>query len=429
MCWPRFIVRHGPTSRPSVPDTRVVNRSLQEKYQMNLLSGFLHFVKCTISIPETWKPPNTQLLKLNLKFLRATWDYDHHAQGVQHTSLPFVESSMTQRYQDHRQIYARVSMLPIDLEMQQLTDELGYFYTHSSPVEEPSDWLRANIENIQSTWNNIPNFSKEDIAGLEKVVYPRFFAHTVAQLKLHESGKDMAEFKINLSRWTHHDETMLLLHHWTIKATLWAFSNRSRGNDNVVKTTDRDRITKFLRLDVLSIAARILAIAHDDRHKGLLLDLQRPQTQSFLDLLQGILDGTDLEVVRASILRLLLESSDRSEMYPSSFILHGIVPQGKESRNVGTYGDIWEGTFGGDAVAIKVLKVDPSFIKRAVKEATKWRQLCHPYILSFLGVYQWPGSSYRLCLVSPWMKNGNIVQYLKRNPPQTNGLLCAFFAR
>ncbi|KAK0447528.1 kinase-like domain-containing protein, partial [Armillaria borealis] len=48
------------------------------------------------------------------------------------------------------------------------------------------------------------------------------------------------------------------------------------------------------------------------------------------------------------------------------------------------------------------------------REALVWRQLRHENILPFLRV----NSSYfepRHCLISPWMKNGNIIQYLEKN--------------
>ena len=50
------------------------------------------------------------------------------------------------------------------------------------------------------------------------------------------------------------------------------------------------------------------------------------------------------------------------------------------------------------------------------KEAVLWRQLSHPHVLPFYGAFHWSEVPPRLCLVSPWMENGNIVQYLERNP-------------
>jgi len=49
------------------------------------------------------------------------------------------------------------------------------------------------------------------------------------------------------------------------------------------------------------------------------------------------------------------------------------------------------------------------------KEAIVWSQLDHPNILSFYGIY-YLGREKRMCLVSPWLENGNLVNYLQENP-------------
>ncbi len=49
------------------------------------------------------------------------------------------------------------------------------------------------------------------------------------------------------------------------------------------------------------------------------------------------------------------------------------------------------------------------------REALVWRQLHHENILLFCGIdseYFMP----RYCLISPWMKNGNIIHYLESHP-------------
>ncbi|KAH7908657.1 kinase-like domain-containing protein [Hygrophoropsis aurantiaca] len=53
------------------------------------------------------------------------------------------------------------------------------------------------------------------------------------------------------------------------------------------------------------------------------------------------------------------------------------------------------------------------------REAVIWRQLSHPNLLPFYGVYRSSGTVPRVCLVSPWMQNGNIIQYLEKAPTAT----------
>lgn len=49
-------------------------------------------------------------------------------------------------------------------------------------------------------------------------------------------------------------------------------------------------------------------------------------------------------------------------------------------------------------------------------EALLWGQLSHPNILPFYGIYINEVRRNRFGLVSPWMENGNVVNYLKHNP-------------
>jgi hypothetical protein len=48
-------------------------------------------------------------------------------------------------------------------------------------------------------------------------------------------------------------------------------------------------------------------------------------------------------------------------------------------------------------------------------EAIMWKQFRHPNILPFLGVCLEMFAP-RYCLISPWMSNGTIIQFLEKNP-------------
>jgi serine/threonine protein kinase len=56
-------------------------------------------------------------------------------------------------------------------------------------------------------------------------------------------------------------------------------------------------------------------------------------------------------------------------------------------------------------------------------EAVVWRQLSHPNILPFYGVYQLPRKPPRVCLACPWMENGNLARFLTDQAPNTNCVL------
>ncbi|KAK7047917.1 hypothetical protein VNI00_006245 [Paramarasmius palmivorus] len=61
------------------------------------------------------------------------------------------------------------------------------------------------------------------------------------------------------------------------------------------------------------------------------------------------------------------------------------------------------------------------FQKEYLREAIVWRQLKHPNLLPCLGLYYLDETQQRICLVSPWMVNGNLSEFLRRHPvPSVN---------
>ena len=53
-------------------------------------------------------------------------------------------------------------------------------------------------------------------------------------------------------------------------------------------------------------------------------------------------------------------------------------------------------------------------------EAVTWRQLFHPNVLPFYGVYQLARNPLRVCLACPWMENGNLAEFLADQAPNTD---------
>ncbi|TDL23879.1 kinase-like protein [Rickenella mellea] len=84
----------------------------------------------------------------------------------------------------------------------------------------------------------------------------------------------------------------------------------------------------------------------------------------------------------------------------------------------GGLSDIWKGKITEKGtVALKAFRIyDKSVQEKALKnfshEAVMWRQLRHPNILPFYGVFKGNQHFDRLCLVSPWMDAGNVIDYL-----------------
>ncbi|KAF8178967.1 kinase-like domain-containing protein, partial [Mycena galopus ATCC 62051] len=115
-----------------------------------------------------------------------------------------------------------------------------------------------------------------------------------------------------------------------------------------------------------------------------------------------------------------------SGLHPQCFALSGLQKVGQQPVAGGGFGDIWKGLVRGHSVCVKVMRVFKvsdvaSVMKEFGREAAIWRQLWHPNVLPFFGVYYLenpddpPGS--RLCLVSPWMEAGHVMEFISTKEP------------
>ncbi|KAJ7134330.1 kinase-like domain-containing protein, partial [Mycena epipterygia] len=126
---------------------------------------------------------------------------------------------------------------------------------------------------------------------------------------------------------------------------------------------------------------------------------------------------------RPLLCKALLKLSRTSGLHPTCFALSGLQKLGQQVAG-GGFGDIWKGLVRGQSVSVKVMRLfGDTNVKTALKEfgheALIWRQLSHPNLLPFYGLYYFEG---RLCLLSPWMSNGHVMEFLQKMPPDTNRL-------
>ncbi|KAJ7585003.1 kinase-like domain-containing protein [Mycena floridula] len=112
----------------------------------------------------------------------------------------------------------------------------------------------------------------------------------------------------------------------------------------------------------------------------------------------------------------------RKGILPPSFFLPQVMYDGSRPACGSGFADAYKGKLNGEVVCLKVLRFfteSPEMTQKLLidccREALVWKQLDHPNVLPFLGVnVELFAPSF--CLVSPWMSNGNLRQFLHRNP-------------
>jgi Protein tyrosine and serine/threonine kinase len=147
------------------------------------------------------------------------------------------------------------------------------------------------------------------------------------------------------------------------------------------------------------------------------------------------------------LVRALTRLSETSGFYPESLTLTDVTPK-RGRRATGGFADVYQGICLGEDIALKVFKYPlPSGVDsldswrkssddrfhNLLCEFMTWRQLSHPNVLPFYGVHFLEDTlEIRFCLVSPWMENGNIVEFLagqNRMAPDTDATDCVYLVR
>ncbi|KAJ7464201.1 kinase-like domain-containing protein [Mycena galericulata] len=170
--------------------------------------------------------------------------------------------------------------------------------------------------------------------------------------------------------------------------------------------------------------------SREARHR--VKQLQGADAQSFLDIIQNVLDRGSLPHAnsRSRARRLLEQLAEVSEQLPSRLFISGINDRDEHPTFGGGFGDVYRASYLGTPVALKRLRTftADSASRRSnrlqfFQEALVWQELQHPFILHLIGIDRETFPS-TLCMVSPWMKYGTVSKYLRdRGRGSVNRLL------
>ncbi|KAL0960991.1 hypothetical protein HGRIS_005986 [Hohenbuehelia grisea] len=189
-----------------------------------------------------------------------------------------------------------------------------------------------------------------------------------------------------------------------------------------LQRTGSDWLDQVCVAEIASICNQLLYTLRTKDAAQVLLDPELAGgLQTLLHIIQMLLDE-DLEPsLNRVCLSTLLELSKTYNVYPAELILQGVALEGDFAVAEGRYGAVWKAVYHAEIVAVKVIKVyrSSNSIKRQRKishETLIWRQLCHPNVLPLLGLFFLNDDPSAIGLVSPFMENGNVHQYMARYP-------------
>ncbi|KAF8166355.1 hypothetical protein K438DRAFT_1857495 [Mycena galopus ATCC 62051] len=273
--------------------------------------------------------------------------------------------------------------------------------------KHPQTWLDHNREQLRSSVLNDP-----DALSLANVVENVYMVYHVARalplrfmssvfaclLRKFRRNEHLDQFRSWIDIWKTWDTNTCLINFRLVLATTFEFSKLIEEPDLPMSL-----INVVIHTDIRCICAQFAGILSDPVTYKDFLKTRNDDAQKLLDLLQDLLDYPLLDSrVRPVILKALLKLSTRSGRHPRCFALSDRLRLDDIPAAAGSFGDVWkDGSTGKQSPQARLCVF--------YREALIWRQLSHPNLLPFFGAYYLEGSKSQLCLVSPWMENGNAL--------------------
>ncbi|KAJ7290099.1 kinase-like domain-containing protein, partial [Mycena rebaudengoi] len=182
---------------------------------------------------------------------------------------------------------------------------------------------------------------------------------------------------------------------------------------------DDPRFQAALEKDQTAVTARLLEVLYSPSGQQAILALEDDAAQSVLDIMQYALDHALVHAREATskARRLMGKLCEKCGKLPSSLLITGVTQRDEHISYPGGYGDVYRAMHQGKPVALKHMRMfqdtdQRDIHRRFCREALVWQRLRHRYIVPLIGIdtESFPPA---LCLVSPWMKNGTVMNYLK----------------
>ncbi|KAF9647766.1 kinase-like protein, partial [Thelephora ganbajun] len=115
--------------------------------------------------------------------------------------------------------------------------------------------------------------------------------------------------------------------------------------------------------------------------------------------------------------RVLRKVSHSRGILPKSYYLAGVTLSDTIPYASGGFADIWKGQSDEHQVCVKAFRTQAAgnldkIKRRFYREIIGWKYVSHPNVLPFLGVSE---TLLPFCIITPWLPNGNIIEYTRKN--------------
>ncbi|KXN81665.1 PAB-dependent poly(A)-specific ribonuclease subunit PAN3, partial [Leucoagaricus sp. SymC.cos] len=152
------------------------------------------------------------------------------------------------------------------------------------------------------------------------------------------------------------------------------------------------------------------------------VSMREVDAQDMVDFLAEVIERQELHQSRTErrrILNLFRRIAKSAQVFPKCTELSGVQCNFAYPMNdEGGYGLIYKGTFNQQVVCVKVVRADGSSTtadaKDSAGELALLAHVSHLNIIPLYGAY-FSAEYKRICIVTPWMENGDLAEFLKKS--------------
>ncbi|TFK19340.1 kinase-like protein [Coprinopsis marcescibilis] len=309
-----------------------------------------------------------------------------------------------------------------DILFRSIANTLQHF---NVPSDDEAHWLDHNSAYLSQSISQFPEASRPFATTIVQGLFPRLNLFCYASLLNVHNDERLSVFHKLHNRWSNTSFTDQLPQYQSIKEVLVHIISF-----NPLTETLQSAAQDVMHADIYHMALRLIKVIEPETESRrqfftIAPNIVPAREQNLIDLFQSLLIQEKLKASHSRFLNGLLKLSKKTGLFPRSLIHNDVViVEGTSAIAGGSFGDIWRGRIVDQPVALKVMRVTvkapQKLLQNHRREAIMWSQFNHPNVLPFYGIYCWrpheDTEGERMALLSPWMENGNAIEYLAINP-------------
>ncbi|TFK20466.1 hypothetical protein FA15DRAFT_673452 [Coprinopsis marcescibilis] len=293
----------------------------------------------------------------------------------------------------------------------------------NSTAQEIQRWFEDDSRYLASVTNHFPRAHQYSVASLTGSILPRlhllYMGYTLS--KSHLDVHSMSKTAASLSSTGGATVEALLRYESHRRELISLFELHSQ------ELQFQEAVHKIMAADFQHLGACVLRILLSKTSRNDFLTpgpILGSREQQIIDLLHSVAGIDKLKTYQPMLMYSLLKYAKRTGLFPKSLVHDDVTLEGTGYVAEGSFGDVWRGRLRHrEPVAVKMVRVFRSserMLQIYSREAIMWSQLNHPNIMPFYGVYIWrphpESDTSRVCLLSPWMDHGNVLEFLQKKP-------------